>query len=82
MSNRTNRNCLLLSRYFFLVFNFNERVAVTRENCKILLTRLNMDGYAIGKNKVFLKYYHVEYLTKLYEDTVSTYTLYFRRLFK
>ncbi|XP_008478440.1 myosin-IIIb-like [Diaphorina citri] len=57
-------------RYFFLVFNFNERVAVTRENCKILLTRLNMDGYAIGKNKVFLKYYHVEYLTKLYEDTM------------
>ncbi|KAL1462617.1 hypothetical protein WDU94_014439, partial [Cyamophila willieti] len=59
-----------VARYFFLVFNFNERVAVTRENCKILLTRLNMDGYAIGKNKVFLKYYHVEYLTKLYEDTM------------
>uniref|UniRef100_A0A8D8XJS4 non-specific serine/threonine protein kinase n=1 Tax=Cacopsylla melanoneura TaxID=428564 RepID=A0A8D8XJS4_9HEMI len=59
-----------LKRYFFLVFNFNERVAITRENCKILLTRLNMDGYAIGKNKVFLKYYHVEYLTKLYEDTM------------
>jgi hypothetical protein len=29
-----------------------------------------MDGWALGKTKVFLKYYHVEYLSKLYEDQV------------
>lgn len=29
-----------------------------------------MDGFALGKTKVFLKYYHVEYLSKLYEDQV------------
>jgi hypothetical protein len=30
-----------------------------------------MDGWALGKTKVFLKYYHVEYLSKLSEDQVS-----------
>ena len=30
-----------------------------------------MDGWALGKTKVFLKYYHVEYLTKMYEKQVS-----------
>lgn len=32
--------------------------------------RLHMDGWALGKTKVFLKYYHVEYLAKLYEEQV------------
>lgn len=27
-----------------------------------------MDGWALGKTKVFLKYYHVEFLSKLYEE--------------
>ena len=26
-----------------------------------------MDGYKLGKSKVFLKYYHIEYLSKQYE---------------
>ena len=26
-----------------------------------------MDGYELGRSKVFLKYYHIEYLTKTYE---------------
>ena len=30
-----------------------------------------MDGWALGKSKVFLKYYHFEYLSKLYEEHVS-----------
>ena len=29
--------------------------------------RLKMDGYELGRSKVFLKYYHIEYLTKTYE---------------
>uniref|UniRef100_A0A6M2D9H9 Myosin motor domain-containing protein n=1 Tax=Rhipicephalus microplus TaxID=6941 RepID=A0A6M2D9H9_RHIMP len=29
-----------------------------------------MDDYAIGKSKVFLKYYHVEYLSRLYEQQI------------
>ncbi|XP_040567832.1 myosin-IIIb [Lepeophtheirus salmonis] len=56
-----------LRRYCFLGFSFDERVVATKENCQILMLRLRMDGYALGKTKVFLKYYHVEYLSKLYE---------------
>ncbi|XP_049784574.1 myosin-IIIb-like [Schistocerca cancellata] len=59
-----------LRRYCFLAFGFDERVVASRENCRLLLVRLKMDGWALGKTKVFLKYYHVEYLSKLYEDQV------------
>lgn len=60
----------LLKRYCFLAFSFNEKVIANRENCHLLLSRLKMDDYAIGKSKVFLKYYHVEYLSRLYEQQV------------
>ncbi|KAF2354823.1 Myosin head motor domain [Trinorchestia longiramus] len=56
-----------LRRYCFLAFNYDERVLASRDNCRLLLVRLKMDGWALGKTKVFLKYYHVEFLTKLYE---------------
>jgi len=56
-----------LRRYCFLGFSYDERVTASRENCRLLLLRLNMDGWALGKTKVFLKYYHVEYLSKLHE---------------
>lgn len=57
-----------LKRYCFLAFGFNEKVISSRENCRLLLIRLKMDGWALGKTKVFLKYYHVEFLAKLYEE--------------
>ncbi|KAE8752070.1 hypothetical protein FOCC_FOCC001232, partial [Frankliniella occidentalis] len=59
-----------LKRYYFLGFGFKENVPATRESCRLLLVRLHMDGWALGKTKVFLKYYHVEYLAKLYEEQV------------
>ncbi|XP_050729022.1 myosin-IIIb-like isoform X4 [Eriocheir sinensis] len=59
-----------LRRYCFLAFNFDERVTASKENCRLLLLRLKMDGWALGKTKVFLKYYHVEYLTKMYEKQI------------
>lgn len=59
-------------RYCFLAFNFDERVTASKENCRLLLLRLKMDGWALGKTKVFLKYYHVEYLTKMYEKQVRS----------
>ncbi|XP_067212786.1 myosin-IIIb-like isoform X3 [Linepithema humile] len=57
-----------LKRYCFLAFGYDERVVANRDNCRILLLRLKMDGWALGKTKVFLKYYHVEFLSKLYEE--------------
>uniref|UniRef100_A0AAG5DMW9 non-specific serine/threonine protein kinase n=1 Tax=Anopheles atroparvus TaxID=41427 RepID=A0AAG5DMW9_ANOAO len=59
-----------LRKYCFLAYSFDERVVSNRESCRLLLVRLKMDGWALGKSKVFLKYYHVEYLSKLYEEHV------------
>lgn len=59
-----------LKRYYFLGYGFEERVVASRESCRLLLVRLKMDGWALGKSKVFLKYYHFEYLSKLYEEHV------------
>lgn len=59
-----------LKRYCFLGFTFQEKVVANRENCRLLLVRLKMDGWALGKSKVFLKYYHVEKLARLYEERI------------
>lgn len=40
-----------LKRYCFLAFGFVEKVTVSRENCRLLLVRLKMDGWALGKSK-------------------------------
>ena len=54
--------------YCFLVFGYEERVVADAENCTKLLKRLKLDGWAMGKSKVFLKYYDVEYLAKTYDQ--------------
>ncbi|GBP22033.1 Myosin-IIIa [Eumeta japonica] len=59
-----------LKRYSFLAFGYNEEVKSNRDTCRILLLRLKMDGWAIGKSKVFLKYYHVETLARIYEEQI------------
>lgn len=53
-----------LRRYKFLAFDFDENVDISKENCRLLLVRLKMEGWAIGKSKVFLKYYNEEYLAR------------------
>lgn len=53
-----------LRRYKFLAFDFDENVEITKDNCRLLLIRLKMEGWVIGKSKVFLKYYNVEYLSR------------------
>jgi len=58
------------SRYCFLAYSWDERVVASKESCRLLLVRLSLDGWALGKTKVFLKCYHVEHLSKLYEDQV------------
>ena len=57
----------LLTRYCFLAFNFDERVVATRKTAQLLMLRLGIDGVEFGKRKVFLKYYHSEYLTELFK---------------
>lgn len=63
-----------MRRYAQLAYGYGERGAgnqsATRENCRLVLKRLRLDGWALGKSKVFLKYYHVELLAKLFEERV------------
>ncbi|XP_023311142.1 neither inactivation nor afterpotential protein C [Anoplophora glabripennis] len=60
-----------LRRYKFLAFDFEENVELTRDNCRLLMVRLKMEGWALGKTKIFLKYYNEEYLSRLYETQVK-----------
>lgn len=59
-----------LRRYKFLAFDFDENVEINRENCRLLLIRLGMEDWSVGKSLVFLKYYNEEYLARLYETQV------------
>ena len=45
-------------------------MVANRESVVILLERMKLDGWAVGKTKVFLKYYHVEYLSRLHDEHV------------
>lgn len=58
-------------RYAFLAFGYDEEVKPNRDTSRMLLLRLKMDGWALGKSKVFLKYYHVEVLARIYEEQVK-----------
>ncbi|KAL7044663.1 hypothetical protein ACKWTF_002019 [Chironomus riparius] len=60
-----------LRRYKFLAFEFDENVELTKDNCRLLLVRLKMEGWIIGTSKVFLKYFNEEYLSRLYETQVK-----------
>ncbi|XP_072378886.1 neither inactivation nor afterpotential protein C [Diabrotica undecimpunctata] len=60
-----------LRRYKYLAFDFDENVDITKDNCRLLMIRLKMEDWALGKSKVFLKYYNEEYLSRLYETHVK-----------
>lgn len=62
---------LIRFRYKFLAFEFDENVEMTKDNCRLLLVRLKMEGWLIGTSKVFLKYYNEEFLARLYETQVK-----------
>nr|XP_037866986.1 myosin-IIIb isoform X3 [Bombyx mori] len=59
-----------LKRYGFLAFSHDEEIKPSRDTSRLLLLRLKMDGWALGKSKVFLKYYHVERLARIYEEQI------------
>lgn len=58
------RTICFFASYKFLAFDFDETVDITRENCRLLLIRLKMEGWDIGKSKVFLRYYNDEFLAR------------------
>lgn len=56
-----------VARYAFLAFSFDEEVIPNKETARLLMLRLHLDGYALGRTKLFLKYYHIEFLSREYE---------------
>ena len=57
-----------LLRYCFLAFEFDERVVATKEMVQLLMIRLGVDGFHCGKRKIFLKYFHVDFLSRTYSQ--------------
>ena len=57
-----------VKRYSILVNPLKPQLAATKESCGEILHKLGLKNWKIGKTKVFLKYYHAEQLTRLYED--------------
>ena len=44
------------------------RVVASKNDAQLLMMRLGIDGFYCGKRKIFLKYYHMEYLSRFYDD--------------
>ena len=52
------------------------RVVASRTDAELLLVRLGIDGFHCGKRKVFLKYYHLDFLTQVtYLQSTHSYTI-------
>ncbi|KAL2085688.1 hypothetical protein ACEWY4_019008 [Coilia grayii] len=51
-----------IQRYYILAFRGNEEPPPTPETCAAILEKAELENWALGKTKVFLKYYHVEQL--------------------
>ncbi|XP_039211219.1 myosin-IIIb [Crotalus tigris] len=51
-----------VKRYYYIAFKAHENPSPSKENCIAILQKAKLDKWALGKTKVFLKYYHVEQL--------------------
>eukprot|EP00054_Salpingoeca_dolichothecata_P027671 m.204047 g.204047 ORF g.204047 m.204047 type:complete len:1201 (+) comp26016_c2_seq1:100-3702(+) len=54
-----------LRRFSFFAFGFLEKVKPTAANCQKVLAHVQLKEFAIGKTKVFLKYWHLDHLMGL-----------------
>ncbi|XP_057680979.1 myosin-IIIa isoform X3 [Corythoichthys intestinalis] len=60
-----------LKRYHIVAFHADEEPAVTPETCATILEKAKLDNWAMGKTKVFLKYYHVEHLNLMVQQATQ-----------
>ncbi|XP_069552553.1 myosin-IIIa isoform X1 [Brachyistius frenatus] len=58
-------------RYYILAFHADEEPAATPETCAAILEKAKLENWAMGKTKVFLKYYHVEHLNLMVRQTTQ-----------
>ncbi|KAL3856081.1 hypothetical protein ACJMK2_015277 [Sinanodonta woodiana] len=56
-----------MKRYSVLSFQSGKPIQYDKVGSRELLEKLGLQGWALGNTKVFLKYYHVEQLTRQYE---------------
>uniref|UniRef100_A0A3P9LR03 non-specific serine/threonine protein kinase n=1 Tax=Oryzias latipes TaxID=8090 RepID=A0A3P9LR03_ORYLA len=60
-----------IKRYYLLAFNAHEEPPVTPETCAAIMEKARLENWAMGKTKVFLKYYHVEHLNLMVQLTTQ-----------
>uniref|UniRef100_UPI0037E7E9D3 myosin-IIIa isoform X2 n=1 Tax=Semicossyphus pulcher TaxID=241346 RepID=UPI0037E7E9D3 len=60
-----------IKRYYILAFHADEEPAVTPETCAAILEKAKLENWAMGKTKVFLKYYHVEHLNLMVQQATQ-----------
>uniref|UniRef100_A0A8C6PHK6 non-specific serine/threonine protein kinase n=1 Tax=Nothobranchius furzeri TaxID=105023 RepID=A0A8C6PHK6_NOTFU len=60
-----------IKRYYVLAFHAHEEPAPTPEACASILDKAKLENWAMGKTKVFLKYYHVEHLNLMVQQATQ-----------
>uniref|UniRef100_A0A8C3GCI0 non-specific serine/threonine protein kinase n=1 Tax=Cyclopterus lumpus TaxID=8103 RepID=A0A8C3GCI0_CYCLU len=60
-----------IKRYYIVAFHAHEEPPVTQETCATILEKAMLENWAMGKTKVFLKYYHVEHLNLMVQQATQ-----------
>ncbi|XP_004691365.1 PREDICTED: myosin-IIIa [Condylura cristata] len=60
-----------IKRYHVLCYKWNEDPPVSPDTCVAILEKAGLDNWALGKTKVFLKYYHVEQLNLMRKEAID-----------
>lgn len=61
-----------VKRYSILANPFKSgHLPASKEACAEILQKLGLKNWKIGKTKIFLKYYHAEQLTRMYDEINS-----------
>ncbi|CAG05467.1 unnamed protein product [Tetraodon nigroviridis] len=60
-----------MKRYYILAFPAHQEPAGTRQTCTAILEKAKLESWAMGKTKVFLKYYHVEHLNLMVQQATQ-----------
>ncbi|KAM6934043.1 myosin-IIIb [Xenentodon cancila] len=58
-------------RYYYIAFRAHQMPKTSKENAVAILQRAKLEGWVLGKTKVFLKYYHAEQLNLLLREVIA-----------
>ncbi|XP_067327731.1 myosin-IIIb isoform X2 [Anolis sagrei] len=60
-----------VKRYYYIAFKAHETPLPSKESCIAILQKAKLYKWALGKTKVFLKYYHVEQLNLFLREVIG-----------